>query len=311
MQGFEMLLYGTNNPLYDTATNKWEDAGAGWTATLNFYKTIYSQGLALSPQTELSSTIGTDDRWAAAPAEQAGHRPGRQLGVQRLLGQGRLYPWANWSKVIAGPAMPTENGQGGGLGEHVRRLAAVGRFARRQQADGVQLHQHRPGLQNSLYYDIGAGQIATRDDVAAAPCYKDANASVVDLLELRALHPLPPGFHRLPQTLQRDPAGHGPGHDRPGHSRPGRGHATTSTWSALVGQVGTNRHQCESRRPAAASAVPRWDSLFRRSFGQRPRPSPPVTRGLAGHLGRSRIGSAYPIGHRNEPCRPWQMAWGR
>ena len=29
MQGFEMFLYGTNNSLYDSTTNKWEEAGAG------------------------------------------------------------------------------------------------------------------------------------------------------------------------------------------------------------------------------------------------------------------------------------------
>ena len=59
MQGFEMFLYGTNNPLYDTATNKWEMAGAGFKAALNVYKQIYSQGLAPSPQTALSARLGS------------------------------------------------------------------------------------------------------------------------------------------------------------------------------------------------------------------------------------------------------------
>ena len=38
MQGFEMFLYGTNNPLYNTTSNKWEMAGTGFQSVLNVYK---------------------------------------------------------------------------------------------------------------------------------------------------------------------------------------------------------------------------------------------------------------------------------
>ncbi|WP_279580175.1 extracellular solute-binding protein [Fodinicola feengrottensis] len=59
MQGHEMLLYGTANKLYDDKTKKWIAPSKGFTDALNFEKTIYSEGLAPSPQQALSPSIGT------------------------------------------------------------------------------------------------------------------------------------------------------------------------------------------------------------------------------------------------------------
>ena len=88
MQGFEMFLYGTNNPLYDYKTNKWEMAGAGFQAVLNIYKQLYAEGLAPSPQAALNPNMVNGARATAAPG-QAGHRPRRQLGPSRHWLQGR------------------------------------------------------------------------------------------------------------------------------------------------------------------------------------------------------------------------------
>jgi multiple sugar transport system substrate-binding protein len=180
MQGFEMFLYGTNNPLYDSKTNKWEMAGAGWASTLNIYKTIYGEGLAPTPQTALSPNIG------ATVAEQL--LPQGKLAIDldgswvssdwAPASKGGVAPWPQWSSVMGETAMPTENGQGAGkVSLSGGWLLSVGSHATNKQMAfnfiTIALDQ-----QNSLFYDIGAGQIATRADVASAPSYKSSSASI-------------------------------------------------------------------------------------------------------------------------------------
>ena len=79
------------------------------------------------------------------PHRQAGHRPRRQLGPQRLDQTGGPQPWPQWSQGPRGRrhADPERPGPG-----HVSMsggwLLSVGSHATRQ-ADGLQLHHHRPG----------------------------------------------------------------------------------------------------------------------------------------------------------------------
>ena len=177
MQGFEMLLYGTNNPLYDSATNKWEDAGAGWLSTLNFYKTIYSQGLALSPQTELAPTIGTTIAGQLLPQNKLAIDLDGSWMSSAYWGPKGLYPWANWSKVIAVTGMPTENGQGGGLiSMSGGWLLSVGSHAANKQM-AFNFIAIALDKENSLNFDINGGQIPVRKDVATNPAYLNANAA--------------------------------------------------------------------------------------------------------------------------------------
>ena len=180
MQGFEMLLYGTNNPLFDYSTGKWEMAGAGFTASLNAYKTLFSQGLAETPQDAASTTWGSqvaetllpqgklaidlDGSWVAsdwAPASKGG-----------------VAPWPQWSTVMGEAAMPTQNGQAPGkVSMSGGWLLSVGSHAPNKQM-AFNFITITLDYQNSLFYDIGAGQVATRADVATTPSYKNANASV-------------------------------------------------------------------------------------------------------------------------------------
>ena len=60
MQGFEMLLYGTKNPLYDYNTNKWIVSSPGIEDALNFVKQVYNPANLLGPTSDiaLSTTAG-------------------------------------------------------------------------------------------------------------------------------------------------------------------------------------------------------------------------------------------------------------
>lgn len=62
MQGFEMLLYGTGNTLYDSSADKWVVQSPGFLDALKFVHTIFKKKLAeslqnaLTPQSEVIAT---------------------------------------------------------------------------------------------------------------------------------------------------------------------------------------------------------------------------------------------------------------
>jgi len=234
MQGFEMLLYGTNNPLYDTATNKWEQAGAGWVATLNFYKTIFGQNLGPSPQQALSPTIGGTVAGTLFPQNKlAIDLDGSWLSGAFWAANGS-YPWPQWSKVVSETAMPTENGQAGGkVSMSGGWLLSVGSHAANKQMAfnfvALALDQ-----QNSLAYDIGAGQIASRNDVASDPSYKDSNASISTMSSFVPFTHFRPAYTAYPKLS--DEIQVITGQVMTGQATPAQGAATYNKY--LIGLVG-------------------------------------------------------------------------
>jgi multiple sugar transport system substrate-binding protein len=176
MQGFEMFLYGTNNPLFDYSTGKWEMAGAGFTAALNAYKTFFSGGLAETPQQASGANWGSQVPVLLSQGKLAMDLSGSWEASDWL--KSGIDPWPQYASVMDWTAMPSENGQGAG---HVSMsggwLLSVGSHASNKQM-AFNFITIALDYQNSLFYDIGAGQIASRADVAATPSYKDANASV-------------------------------------------------------------------------------------------------------------------------------------
>ena len=207
MQGFEMFLYGTNNPLFDYSTGKWEQAGTGFQSTLNVYKQLYSQGLAESPQAALSPNNGS------TVAEQL--LPQGKLAIDldgswvssdwAPASKGGVAPWPQWSKVMGVAAMPTQSGQGpGDVSMSGGWLLSVGSHATNKQM-AFNFITLALDYQNSLFYDIGAGQIATRADVAATPSYKASNASITafsSFVPFTHFRPAFPDYPKLSNEIQ-------------------------------------------------------------------------------------------------------------
>ncbi len=201
MQGFEMFLYGTNNPLYNTTSNKWEMAGTGFQSVLNVYKQAYTQNLALSPQAALNPNSGS------TVAEQL--LPQSKLAIDldgswvssdwAPASKGGVAPWPQWSKVMGVAAMPTENGQGqGSVSMSGGWLLSVGSHATNKQM-AFNFITMALDYQNSLFYDIGAGQIASRADVAATPSYKASNASITAFSSFVPFTHFRPAFTAYPK----------------------------------------------------------------------------------------------------------------
>jgi multiple sugar transport system substrate-binding protein len=175
MQGFEMFLYGTNNWLWDSSTSKWEKAGAGFQAALTQYQTIYvKDNLGPTVQTALSA-----QGWQTV---QQGLMPTGKLGIDldgswvpsTYISTGPK-PWPQYNQVLGVAPMPTQNGQGPGhvslSGGWLLSVGSHGTAAQKQAAfNFITIALNK---QNSLWYDIHGGQVATRSDVAASPSYKD------------------------------------------------------------------------------------------------------------------------------------------
>jgi multiple sugar transport system substrate-binding protein len=115
MQGFEMLLYGTHDPLYDYKTSKWVTTSKGMKDALTFLQTVYNPKDLLGPTMDI----------ALNPLV------GNVVG-DTLLPQGKLAidldgswlpsfwyptgaaPWPQWQSVMGFAKTPTQFGQAPG-----------------------------------------------------------------------------------------------------------------------------------------------------------------------------------------------------
>jgi multiple sugar transport system substrate-binding protein len=171
MQGFEMLLYGTGETLFNHSTQKWIPPGTGFTDSLNFIKTVYTQGLAAKPEQELNPNIPTivANQWL----------PHGKLAIDLdgswLAGTtwtpGNQNPWPQWSSVMGWTPMPTEHGQApdvttlsGGWA-----LSVGAHSANKDMAwDLIAMALNK---QNSIFYVRHSGDLTVRRDVASDPAY--------------------------------------------------------------------------------------------------------------------------------------------
>jgi multiple sugar transport system substrate-binding protein len=176
MQGFEMLLYGTGDTLYDHATQKWIVGSSGFTDSLQFIQTLFAEGLGPTPQQAL------DPNWTNTTTEEL--IPQGQIAIsvegswisQDWLETGPT-PWPEWSTVLGWAPMPTQTGQAPG------RVSMSGgwTWAIPQNSDNpdmawefIKLVSNR---ENQLRWAIDNVQIPVRTDVADDPAYAEANPS--------------------------------------------------------------------------------------------------------------------------------------
>ncbi|MEV6493408.1 extracellular solute-binding protein [Actinoplanes sp. NPDC051633] len=204
MQGFEMLLYGTRNTLYDDAQKKWIIASPGFNDSLNFIKTIFSEKLAPDPQDALDPNWGTKVGTEMLPTSKlAINLDGSWLSSTWLESGSK--PWPEWSKTLGWTAMPTQNGEPPGkISMSGGWVLSVGSKSKDKKAafDFVTTMLNK---ENTLEYDIGAGQIAERDDVAADPKYLNSNPSLkffTDLVEVTKFRPAYPDYPNVSNAIQ-------------------------------------------------------------------------------------------------------------
>jgi multiple sugar transport system substrate-binding protein len=204
MQGFEMLLYGTQDKLYDKTSKKWIAGGKGFTDALNFVKTVYQEGLGPRPQQALDPNIGSIVSGDWLPKGKLAI----DLDGSWLPGtwvNGGPAPWPEWNTVMGATMMPTQNGQppGGTSMSGGWSLSVTSKAKNPSLAFGVV--STALNRENSLAYDIAAGQIPVRKDVAADPKYLSSNPTASffgKLVDITTFRPALPVYPRVSDQIQ-------------------------------------------------------------------------------------------------------------
>jgi multiple sugar transport system substrate-binding protein len=208
MQGFEMLLYGTNDgttdPLYDKGSKKWIAAGQGFKDSLAFVETVYKEKLGPEVSDALDPNFATAVRGELLPQGKLGIAlDGSWLPQDWLEGSG--HEWPDWSKELGLAAMPTQNGQApgkvsmsGGWTWAIPAKAANPDLA----FEFIKTMQTKANAQK--WYVANSG-IAVREDVASDPAYVRAQPGIkffTDLVASTHYRPAYPAYPKVSVAVQ-------------------------------------------------------------------------------------------------------------
>ncbi|MGW1728366.1 extracellular solute-binding protein [Streptomyces sp. NPDC002306] len=208
MQGFEMLLYGTNDgtsdPMYDKAAKKWIAGTQGFKDALTFVETVYKEKLGPDVSDALDPNFGTRVRGELFPQGKLGiDLDGSWLPQDWLPGSG--HEWPEWSQSLGLAAMPTQHGQApgkvsmsGGWTWSIPSKAGNPDLA----FDFVKTMQTKANAQK--WYIANSG-IAVRKDVAADPAYVEAQPGIkffTDLVASTHYRPAYPAYPKVSTAVQ-------------------------------------------------------------------------------------------------------------
>ncbi|KRC60542.1 sugar ABC transporter substrate-binding protein [Agromyces sp. Root81] len=204
MQGFGMLMYGTDDTLYDAEDQKWVTGSQGFVDSLAFIETLYGEGLAPAPDVALDGSM-----WQKLFGEWF---PGGQIAgtiegswSPSFWKQDGSYEWPEYVDDIGVAAFPTQNGQGdGAVSLSGGWTLAVGAQSQNPDAsfDFLAMALDR---ENALEYNIANSQIAVRADVAEDPAYLEANPFIgffTDLVSVTHFRPATADYPQISAEIQ-------------------------------------------------------------------------------------------------------------
>lgn len=204
MQGFEMLLYGTDSTLYDEAQKKWVTGSQGFLDSLSFIEEVFSKklgpSLSRALDANLTETVYTD--WL----------PTGKLAVALDGGwisnnwvPGAPGEWPEWSSVMKQAKMPTQRGQASGY----TTLAGGWCWAlpaRTKKADlAWEYLKTISTTQNMTSYNIADNGVAVRKDVAAQKEYRSYTPTIqffTSLVEGATFRPALAAYPQISAAIQ-------------------------------------------------------------------------------------------------------------
>ncbi|WP_405555324.1 extracellular solute-binding protein [Streptomyces canus] len=204
MQGFEMLLHGTEDRLYDDAAKKWIAGSQGFEDALSFVETVYREKLGPDVSTALDPNIQTIVRGDLLPKGKLGiNLDGSWLPQDWLPGSG--HEWPEWSSKLGLAYMPTQHGQApgkvsmsGGWTWAVPAKAANPDLA----FDFIRTMQTKA---NARKWYVANSGISVREDVAADPAYAKAQPGIkffTDLVASTHYRPAYPAYPKVSTAIQ-------------------------------------------------------------------------------------------------------------
>ncbi|AJT43208.1 sugar ABC transporter substrate-binding protein [Psychromicrobium lacuslunae] len=204
MQGFEMLLYGTESTLYDEAQKKWVIGSKGFIDSLSFIEKIFSEklgpSLSRALDANLTETVYTD--WLPK-AKLAVALDGGWISnnwVPQAPGE-----WPEWSSVLKQAKMPTQHGQAPGYST----LAGGWCWAlptRTKKADlAWEYLKTISTTENMMNYNIADNGVAVRKDVAAQEKYRTYTPTIqffTSLVEGATFRPALAAYPQISAAIQ-------------------------------------------------------------------------------------------------------------
>ncbi len=199
MQGFEMLLYGTKNTLYNYDSKKWVVSSKGFQDSLDFVKQVYDPKNLLGPTNDiaLSTTAGNTVSQQLLPqGKLAIDIDGSWLPGNWITGGAA--PWPQWQQTLGTAKMPTQFGDApkyvtlsGGWADSI-----TARSQHQKEAFDVLKAAYSKDMLAS--YDVAAAQITPRKDVVDVAAYKNVPLSSF-FTELVGFTQFRPGFPAYPK----------------------------------------------------------------------------------------------------------------
>jgi multiple sugar transport system substrate-binding protein len=177
MQGFEMLLYGTQDTLYDEESGKWQLGSAGFADSLDFIRTVFEEGLtpsigdALDPN--LTETVY--NTWLPE-GRLAVNLDGSWISQNWI--EGAPGEWPEWAEVMQLATMPTQEGADPGF----VTLSGGWSWALPRRSSRPELAweflQQMLTVENMTELAITDNQIAIREDIAGQEDYRGYSPTV-------------------------------------------------------------------------------------------------------------------------------------
>lgn len=202
MQGFQMLLYGTGDTLFDEETSSWIIESDGMIESLTFLQTLTDENLITPLEQALDTNVGNTIDQKIRIDEVGMMLNGSWVPANWIAGEN---PWPEWEETIGFAKMPTSQGQApGAVSMSGGWLLSMGAQAPHKEA-ACEFIKIALNEENSFFYDTEDSQIAVRTDVAGNPEYLAFNPSFeffASLVPVTHFRPATPDYQGISDQLQ-------------------------------------------------------------------------------------------------------------
>jgi multiple sugar transport system substrate-binding protein len=205
MQGFQMLLSGTGDTLYDEDAREWRTGTPGFLASLEFVRTVYAEGLALDPRDALNPAVGTLNNEERIPAGELAISLEGSWATQSWI-ESANQPWPEWADTMRFAPMPTREGQDPGATSMSGGWSLALGSASTNPDLAWEVMAHALNRENATLFAVEGAQIPLRDDVASSEEFQAADPTpdaAADLVDVTHFRPAYGDYPRVSLAIQQ------------------------------------------------------------------------------------------------------------